>query len=236
MEVAGAELTHLLILDDDAVLSPGALDRLVGAMSTADATAAYPAVMSESGLVGWTPGLPEISRRDYHRLNVPLALFRERCPRTTLYFTWAPGICLLVSRAAIVAAGYHRDDFWIRGEDLDFSLRITSAGRGVFVPEVLVEHLPPPMTSVGSQGEYLKHCAMLQNVAYIGCRLPHGHVIRKTIPGNTLRFLRTWGAKSLGDALRALWRGAVQSHPAGKGEGDTFLQRSANLHSTKNVK
>jgi GT2 family glycosyltransferase len=58
-------------------------------------------------------------------------------------FTWAQGVALLVTRRAIEVAGFHSNDFWVRGEDLDFSLRVTAGGRGIFVPRAVVEHLPP---------------------------------------------------------------------------------------------
>ena len=39
----------------------------------------------------------------------------------------------LVRRAAVDAAGFHRADFWVRGEDLDFSLRLNMKGPGVLL-------------------------------------------------------------------------------------------------------
>ena len=146
-------------------------------------------------------------------------------------FTWAQGICLLATREVIAEAGFHRDDFWVRGEDLEYSLRLTARKPGVWVPGAVVKHLPPtedPHTR--SQGEYLKHCAMLQNIANIAMRLPHGRRILWTLPSNLLRFLRTWGLSAGADALRALWRGGIRATPAGKGSGGTFLQRSQSAH------
>ena len=105
----------------------------------------------------------------------------------------------------------------MRGEDLEFSLRLTHRERGVFVPTALVEHLPPPSTPAAREEEYVKHRAMIQNIAYTALRLPHGRRIARTIPGNCRRFLRTWGwnPRVLGDTLAALWRGAILARPAG---------------------
>ncbi len=141
----------------------------------------------------------------------------------------AQGICLLATRAAVEAAGFHRDDFWVRGEDLDFSLRLTAQGRGIFVPEAVVQHLPPASSaSTASRAEYLRHAAMIQNIAFLSLTQRHGRRILKTIPGASLRFLRMWGLGALPDLFSALRRGA-SGEPAGRGAHATFRQRSDEL-------
>ena len=159
--------------------------------------------------------------------------FRLRFGAEPRDLVWAQGICLLVARRAVEAHGWHRDDFWVRGEDLEFSLRLTARARGVFVPAAVVEHLPPPETAATSRAaEYLKHCAMVQNIAFIGFRLPHGHRIAWTIAGTLRRFFRLWSWPAIGDAFLALWLGAVRSEPAGRGLGRTFRARCAALGGT----
>jgi GT2 family glycosyltransferase len=125
---------------------------------------------------------------------------------------------LLVTRRAIEELGYHRTDYWVRGEDLEFSLRITHRFRGLYVPRARVAHLPPePVGEASRESEYAKHRAMLQNIAYTALRLPHGRRIFRTIPGNWRRFLSTWGftPRAFGGAIEAFWRGAVQGRPVG---------------------
>ena len=226
LRIAGDRLTHLWILDDDAVPGPDTLEGLLDAMERENAEAACPLVIGPDGFVGWTPGLADrVAHRAAEERATP-AEFRERLGAASLEFTWTQGISLLVSRRAINALGLHLADYWVRGEDLEFSLRITADFRGIFVPAVEVKHLPPPESSAASRdGEYLKHAAMLQNVAHVGLRLRHGWRIAWTVPANVARFIVTWGLRAVPDAIRALWRGVVLGEPAGSGEGATFRRR-----------
>jgi hypothetical protein len=131
-------------------------------------------------------------------------------------FSWATGVALLVRRDALEAAGLHREDFWIRGEDLDFSLRITAHSRGVYVPRALLAHLPPGGGRVVDDfAERMKHAAMLQNCAYLVARTDHGRSLAKHWPGNAYRHLRRFGSESLRDIITAVWLGAVRGEPAG---------------------
>lgn len=229
-KITGGNFTHLLVLDDDAVLKPDTVSQLVTVLDREHADAAYPLVLGPDGHVGWTPGL---RNRAQHRLELEHLRpdeYRRRFGAKIADFIWAQGICLLVRREAIEAAGFHRADFWVRGEDLDFSLRITARGRGIFAPEIEVEHLPPAGTAPADQrAEYLRHAALVQNIAYLLTQ-PHGTRVRRSIAGASLRFLRTWGAGAVADLGRALIRGAVQREPAGAGSGDTFHRRFEELH------
>jgi GT2 family glycosyltransferase len=222
LELAGGTLTHLLILDDDAVLPPGTLAALAKALEKELANLAYPLVTADGGRLGWLPGLAERTRELRDTFEGTPEDFRARFGSKPRDVVWAQGICLLVTIADVKRWGLHRDDFWVRGEDMEFSLRLTAHGRGVLVPTVVVQHLPPPETApVSREAEYLKHCALVQNIAFIGFRLRHGHRIAWTMPGALRRFFRIWSWAAIGDALLALWRGAVLGQPAGTGAGQT---------------
>ena len=233
LRLAGEPFTHLLILDDDAVLPAGVLHALAEAMDRSGAELAYPLVTNESGRVGWLPGF----QRQTRELNDTFAGspedFRARFGAEPRDFIWAQGICLLIKRQAVERCGLHRGDFWVRGEDLEFSLRLTAEARGILVPTVTVQHLPPPETAgLSRQAEYLKYCALVQNIAFIGFRLRHGHRIAWTIAGALHRYFRAWSWSwpVFQDACRALWRGAILGEPAGTGTGRTFRTRFAALH------
>jgi GT2 family glycosyltransferase len=225
-KVAGERLTHLLVLDDDAVLQTDTVDRLREALDRAAAAAAYPLIVGADGNTGWLPGLCD---RTMHRLgkkSMNPEVYRKKLGVEVADFHWAQGICLLGTRTAVERAGFHRSDFWVRGEDLDFSLRLTQQGRGLFVPGVSAQHLPPSSAVPAHDlREYLRHAAMVQNIAYLGFRQPHGTVIRGSIAGASRRFLATWGVAALAELLRALWRGAVRGEAAGTGYGQTFRAR-----------
>lgn len=225
-DLAAGTATHYLVLDDDAVLEPGTLEALLRAMEAHGAGAACPLVLGPGDTLGWLPGLaPRTVQRAADAQPTPQA-FRAALGAAPRPFVWTQGICLLATRDAVQTCGWHRDDFWVRGEDLDFSLRLTARFRGLLVPEAVCRHLPPPATTpASSRAEYLRHAAMVQNVAYLGLRLAHGRRIAWTIAPVVLRFLRMWGLGALPDAARALLRGAGRGEPAGRGAGETFFAR-----------
>jgi GT2 family glycosyltransferase len=226
-KIGGDRLTHVLVLDDDAVLLPGAISKLCTALDREHADVAYPLVIGPEGHTGWMPGLlePALHRLGHHPMEP--TEYVEKLGSGTHEFSWAQGICLLARKEAVDRAGFHRPDFWVRGEDLDFSLRLTQRGRGIFVPGVRVRHLPPPANAaeLSSEREYLRHTAMVQNIAYLAFRQDHGARIRNSVAGASRRFVAAWGARALADLLRALWRGAVLAETAGTGAGRTFRKR-----------
>jgi rhamnopyranosyl-N-acetylglucosaminyl-diphospho-decaprenol beta-1,3/1,4-galactofuranosyltransferase len=224
----GGRLTHLWVLDDDAVVDPGALAILLDEMQREEADAAYPMVIGRDGRAGWTPGLVDREKRRFLEGNARPADYAAKWGDAPVPFTWAQGVALLVTRGAVEAAGFHRGDFWVRGEDLDFSLRLTARGRGIFVPRAVVEHLPPETTAPASRrAEFLKHCALLQNMFFLSLRQPHGRSLIASLPGALKHFLRSW---SVGEALcevpRAFWFGAVKGTPAGSPCGEYYLRKS----------
>jgi GT2 family glycosyltransferase len=213
-----SELTHCWILDDDAVVTPPALGKMLAALEHENADVAHALVLDGSGTLGWPPGMKNRAVQRLMKLRQTPAEFRTRCGADPLPLDWAQGIALLVTRRALDELGLHRDDYWVRGEDLEFSLRITHRFRGIYVPLAEVAHLPPAGSSGGSQKEeFLKHAAMLQNVAYTTARLPHGRRLLHTLLPNWLRFFRTWGVKPRVAiaAAGAFWKGAILGRPAG---------------------
>ncbi len=217
LEKLGRDWTHLWILDDDTVVSPDSLEVLLAAMASEQAVAAHPLVTDAAGQLGWYPGLLDGGKFRAARQPGTPEQFIASCGAAPVPFSWCQGIALLVARRALERLGLHRGDFWVRGEDLEFSLRLTYGGKGIYVPAARVQHLPPPPGPVSSDEEYRKHGAMLQNIAYTAAHLPHGRRLVRTIPGNVLRFLRTWGwsPRVLAEAGRVLARGAIGGEPAG---------------------
>lgn len=221
-------LTHLWILDDDTVPEPGTLAKLLDAMKDADAGAACPQASDAEGRLNWFPGLRDRAVFNVLRRSRTPEEFLEHCGHRPESFTWATGVALLVTREAIERAGLHRADFWIRGEDLDFSLRITAVVRGIFVPAARIAHLPPGGGKVVDDfPERMKHAAMLQNCAFLFARTRHGRTLFKHWPGNAWRHLRRFGLHAGADIIIALALGAFAGRPAGAPRGDHFRLRLA---------
>ena len=214
------EFTHLWVLDDDTVVTPNTLDILLDAMERERADAAHPLVVARDGFLGWFPGLLEADKFRAIRQRQTPEEFIARCGADPIRFSWSQGIALLVARRAFEELRFHRDDYWVRGEDLEFSLRITHRYRGIYVPGARVQHLPPSAANNAPEiSEYTKHRAMLQNLAYTALRLPHGRPLVRTLPGNWRRFIRTWGCRPhvAIDAASTLVQGAILGKPAGAG-------------------
>lgn len=224
-KISGGAFSHVLVLDDDTVLGPETIPRLLAAMEREGADAACPLVTGSEPHTMWLPGLKDPALHRIGKKPMTPHEYRAALGASSAEFTWAQGICLLARWEAVEAAGYHRDDFWVRGEDLDFSLRLTARGKGILLPGVEAQHLPPATTDGSQRGEYLRHAAMVQNIAYLALTQPHGRPIRGSVPSNAAQFLRRWGPTAIGDLLRAIHRGAVLREPAGTGAGETFRRR-----------
>jgi len=218
------DLTHVWVLDDDVVVEPTTLGTLLGAMG--DAGSACPQAADARGGLNWFPGLIHRAKFDVLRRAATPGEYLEKCGPQPEPFTWATGVALLVTRATLEKAGLHRDDFWMRGEDLDFSLRCTRAARGVYVPTAHVAHLPPGGGLVVNDfPERMKHTAMLQNAAFLSTRTAHGRRLIRHVPGNSWRHVRRFGFRALGDVLRATWLGAFRGLPAGAPGGTFFREQ-----------
>jgi GT2 family glycosyltransferase len=217
LELFAPAITHVWILDDDAVAEPDSLEKLLAALQSSGAGSACSAVIDLEGRIGWFPGLLDRERFAALKARTTPAQFIARFGPAPTPFSWCTGVSLLVKREVMDAVGLHRGDYLIRGEDVEFSLRISTHAKAVFVPGSVVHHLPPAVDNVDPRKNYVRHLYTLQNLAYTGLRVPHGRSVLRSFPGNWWRFFRQWGwsYRNLRAALRALWRGAVLGLPVG---------------------
>ena len=213
--------THFWMTDDDVVLAPGAMDRLLAALREEGAALACPMITSPEGTIASFPGLLEAPQFDAIRkrkVQTPEQYLAQFGPRP-IRFSWATGVSLLVTRETLEELGPHRTDFLIRGEDFEFSLRITARKAGIYVPDARVTHYcysaPPTPESIAAERK--KQVAMLHNTAYISLHLPHGRRILRCLPGNLWRHMKNWGLSGFPEGLRAYWKGGVCGFPAGRG-------------------
>lgn len=209
----------IVFLDDDVVLAPSALAVLDWEMRRAGADAIAPLLEDAAGGL-WAfpePDPPEL-RRAIRQAKTPADALRL-LGTEPIRFCWCTGACVLADAKAIRRAGFHRPDFWMLGEDLEYSMRLASGGRAVFTCRVSVPHLPPKPTDAEAarRSDYAKFCSLLQNLSFLAFHSPHSRHLKRYLPGNFRRFFRSHGLslRTTRDAFRCLWQGAVKGRPRG---------------------
>jgi GT2 family glycosyltransferase len=230
--------THFWIFDDDAVAHPGALDALLRAMEESEADVAVPIILDENGKLGYFPGLLNFRAWRFVDKNRNIAQkdYLKACGPAPIPFSWAPWPSILITRRAIQETGFPREDFWFMGEDLEFTLRLTYKFKAVFVPTATCGHYPPVATdtSLARESHYLRFCLLLQNLSFITLHLPHARRALKHLPGNYLRFFRTFGVskETWLDAMKTFWWGGIYGKTAGTEGYQAFKNRLRDLYNT----
>lgn len=223
------EVTHVFVLDDDVVPPPATLRQLLDAMQAAQVGAAAPLLFDDKNQL-WA--FPEPAEKDL-RTAIRRCVDREECQRALgdepHAFCWATGACMLYARRAFETCGFFREDFWMLGEDLEFSMRVASGTGGVFTACAVVPHLPPPPDLATSRVSHrLKFLALLQNLSYLAFHSPHRAHLRSYLAGNFKRYARTEGLSpgTLWDGWCAFYQGALGQQPAGTPAGARLRERA----------
>jgi glycosyltransferase involved in cell wall biosynthesis len=223
------EVTHVLVLDDDVVPPPGTGAALLAALQTSQAGAAAPLLLDERQHLWAFPEPREKALRAVIRRTVDA----DECLRAfggePHAFCWATGACMLYPRRAFETCGFFREDFWMLGEDLEFSMRVAAALGGVFTAQATVPHLPPPPDPETSRVSHrLKFLALLQNLSYLAFHSPHSAHLRAYLAGNFKRYVRTEGLSpgTLWDGWCAFYEGALCKQPAGTPAGTRLRERA----------
>ncbi|MEO8070187.1 MAG: glycosyltransferase family 2 protein [Acidobacteriota bacterium] len=142
--------TRVLLLNSDTVVPPKAIDRLVERLAATGAVAAGPQLVDSRGR-------PEISfgamlspwAELAQAVRVRLAAARHQLARAYVKrwvgaereVDWVSGACLLVDRAAAVAAGLFDERYFMYEEDVDFCAALRArGGRIIFTPLATVTH------------------------------------------------------------------------------------------------
>jgi len=206
-------------LDDDCVMANETLQALVKALnSSSQVSFAAPLISDGSGNPTARPGFARKSDTAAFKSAGSWQVL-QKLHGSPLF--WATGVCLLYRYRDAVDAGSYRDDFWMLGEDVEFTLRLSKASPGQLVGEEAA-HLPPAKTSPSLMDDkvaYVKFLALITNLSYFAARLPHGRRELPSLPKLVGRFLitapRFSGATKLIDATRAVWLGAARGKPAG---------------------
>jgi GT2 family glycosyltransferase len=224
----GEQLSHFWIMDDDAAPEPHTLEQLLDADRQTTAAIITPICTTPAGELF---GLPDAVKPVPRKIRKAFRSSRD----VQNYFGvqlvpiyWCTGVSCLVKSRAVKESGLHRDDFWMQGDDLEFSMRICRQYGGVLVPWVVTPHLYPA-TGKGSESAHIKACSLLQNTTYLGA-----HEIRTWrtfyyIFANLWRFFKELGvnAHTVRYGLRAMFNGAILAEPAGRDSGARLRQQLA---------
>ena len=190
------ELTHLLVVDDDAILSPRDLETMLGSAARHQAGTVAPFLIDPSGKLQEVPepvlwSLARAFRRVAHDLEKARALTPIGYP-----MAWCIGPCLLIRKDTWLRSGPPRSDMLAFGDDVEFSLRLSAAAPAWAEPSVTVVHAPPstsrlPPSTDGAH--YRKFGILLQNLAFTCVISPRSRHLPLYLPGNARRFLKTFG-------------------------------------------
>lgn len=216
----GERIASFWFLDDDVVMPAEGLALLSDEMQKVRATAIAPLLEDAEGKL-W--GFPEpeipVQRKLIRQAQTPVDALRLLGSQP-LVFCWCTGACILVERSAYKSVGPHRRDFFMLGEDLEFSMRLAAAGKAVFTCRLAVPHLPPKAANAraAARGDYIKFCSLLQNLGYLATHSPHSRHMLRYLPGNFRRFFVTHGVRvrTVRDALACAWNGIVRAKPRGR--------------------
>jgi GT2 family glycosyltransferase len=134
---------HLLLLNDDTLVEPGAIDALCAALDADPAVAvAAPTVVTASSAIE-----PTLWRRPAPWVDVVGALRFGRPPAPRLRgdgphdVGWATGCALLVRRSALEAVGRFDEGYFMYSEEVDLCTRLADRGGATrWVPSARVTH------------------------------------------------------------------------------------------------
>lgn len=222
-------VTHILVLDDDIVPPPGTGSALLGALATGRAAAAAPLLFDGRNHLWAFPEPRDKSLREVIRRTVDPEECRRALGDEPHAFCWATGACMLYTRSAFETCGFFREDLWMLGEDLEFSMRVAATLGGVFTAQSAVPHLPPPPDPDKSRAAHRrKFLALLQNLSYLAFHSPHSAHLRSYLAGNFKRYIRTEGCGpgTLRDGWCAFYQGAFRRQPAGTPAGTRLRERA----------
>jgi GT2 family glycosyltransferase len=199
------DLSYLLIVDDDAVLAPQDLEKLLASAREHSAGCVAPFLIDATGKLQEVP--EPVSwplARAFRSAGQDLQKARSLAP-SGYPMAWCIGPCLLVDQGTWLRAGPPRSDMLAFGDDVEFSLRLSAASPAWADPSVTVIHAPPvakqpPSPSVpglrplftDDTAHYRKFGMLLQNLAFTCVVSPRPRHLPLYLPGNVRRFLRTF--------------------------------------------
>jgi len=140
--------TYALLLNDDALVTPGFLHPLVESMEKdASVASSQPKILSmphptQFDYAGAAGGYLDLFGYPFCRGRVFLTVEEDRGQYDTpSEIFWASGACCLLRMEAIRKTGFLDDDFFAHMEEIDLQWRLHQVGyKSVFVPASVVHH------------------------------------------------------------------------------------------------
>lgn len=225
-------LTHYLILDDDVRFAPDILSKLLTALAENEAQLVAPTILEPSGAVfAWPELRSQRARKLFSKRNRnDPAQFAEGIDAQNLPEIRAcMSLCFLMERICAERIGCIREDFWLHGDDVEYTARIASQFHAVFCPAATVVHYwgTPFDRQCPQRAAYFKACAALQNNLYLLLHLLRTSFILRSFLGSLKRFVRLHlrSREALYDFLSIVWHASVVAEPAGARSGQLLRER-----------
>lgn len=139
--VAGGA-THLLLMNDDAVVDRTCIERLADALDGDDSLGmAAPRILYHGDPARVWQGEGRYSRLRAGVVSTEKNRLVAECAPGSRRVTFATGCVLLIRRSLIDDVGPLDERFYFYGEDVEFGRRAQRAGRGIiYVPEAVARH------------------------------------------------------------------------------------------------
>jgi len=225
-------ITHYWILDDDVRFAPDVLERFLEALDWNRAQLVAPVITDPSGAVfAWPYLKSSVTRKIFaqrKRTNSP-EFAEDTDLRDLPEIRACLGSCYLMDRVCYESLAGMREDFWLLGEDVEFTARIARKFRAVFCPQIAIEHFWGTPSDEHNPGRwaYWKACAALQNNLFMFLHLPHVRFTFRPFLGSLKRFIQLHlrSREAVYDLLWILWYASVGNEPAGARSGQLLRER-----------
>jgi len=135
--------TNVLLLNSDAIVPSGAIDRLVAELDRdPDVAVVGPRLVDGSGRAELSFGRMIGPLNEFRQKRLAASPAVDRLSRQRRYPDWVSGACLLARRTDVEAVGGLDERFFMYTEDVDLCAAIRARGRKIlFTPDVEIVHL-----------------------------------------------------------------------------------------------